>query len=232
LNSDYAISKAPLRDESPYRACDLLRRLEREEMTCPCNLDAGGVGQPGHDIICNHGRHNDRVIASSKHQNGTSDLPGLRRDILAAALREPPAPGPGRGHEVVRDARGNVLCREGAPRDCAQGSLGRLAIAMGRKQAVPLGLVHRLRRGRRWGHENEAHQPRRAHGGAGERQLAAHRMAHENAAAEAKVSDQPGDLLRDPVHTVGRQWRRAAEAGQIDPQAPAGARQSPGNVGP
>ena len=86
---------APLRDKGPDRAHDLLCSLKWEEMTGSCNLDAAGVGQPGHDIICNHGRHNDRIIAPAKNQNRTGNLPNLRRDVLTTALREPPAPGLG-----------------------------------------------------------------------------------------------------------------------------------------
>jgi hypothetical protein len=91
---------------------------------------------------------------------------------------------------------------------------------MGREQAVPLPLVHRLRRGRGGGHENEAGQTRRVCSRTGERELTAHRVTDENVTVEAKTRDVLGDCLSHCVQAVDGQRSRKAETGQVESQAP------------
>ena len=179
--------------------------------------------------VRDHMRRNDRVIAPAQHQNRTGNPPGLRRDILTAALRKPPVPGLRRSSEIVLDADCNVRHRDGAPRDHTHGLFRRGAIAMRREQAVPLSLVHRFWRGGRGSHENEACQTRRVCSRAGERQLASHRVADENVAVEAKIRDERRDHLGHRVHAVGRteapkrrsREGRCAGSGQVLDRSPA-----------
>ena len=56
--------------ESADVVCDFLRGLERKEVTGTCNLDAGGIGEPGHDLGCDDGGRDDGSALPPKTRTG------------------------------------------------------------------------------------------------------------------------------------------------------------------